>query len=431
MAKEIKFLGVSSGICAPAWRGKLGAEKGYKKIVDYKKNDIIKNGKNAKEIVGLNHLYKYVANNVDVFIKDMKPRSNSGGFTEELNNEIIKKLNELCKGNLKKLKANQVELLFDYIYGYLERKGKEIEATDNSNLEPAPTEAFARHIKYLDSIFSIMKEKISSTLEKGKFPFIIAGDHSASAGTLAGIKKYIKDRGQGEKLAVIWIDAHADAHTPFSTPSGNMHGMPLGMALGLDKDFSESNNDNRRSKISFLEDWNNLIINLEYKIEPRDLAFIGIRSFEKHETKLIEENNVKHFYLKPPDKTILPFKNDEELLIKNNFPKSKKDGYNYKFVCNDIYKYFENYDYIYVSFDVDVISKKQMKATGTPSVNGLTVKQSKEILEYFWKTQYNKTGPKLIGMDIVEYIPDLDKNEKCLKSIYKIIESLYKINASN
>ncbi len=38
--------------------------------------------------------------------------------------------------------------------------------------------------------------------------------------------------GSGEKLGMIWIDAHTDMNTPESSPSGNVHGMPLACCIG-------------------------------------------------------------------------------------------------------------------------------------------------------------------------------------------------------
>lgn len=33
------------------------------------------------------------------------------------------------------------------------------------------------------------------------------------------------------RLAVVWVDAHADINTPLTTPSGNIHGQPMSYLL--------------------------------------------------------------------------------------------------------------------------------------------------------------------------------------------------------
>ncbi len=63
------------------------------------------------------------------------------------------------------------------------------------------------------------------------FPLVLGGDHSLAVGTVSGVSKHLRDR--GEKLGMIWIDAHTDMNTPATSPSGNVHGMPLACCIGL------------------------------------------------------------------------------------------------------------------------------------------------------------------------------------------------------
>ena len=65
----------------------------------------------------------------------------------------------------------------------------------------------------------------------GKFPLVLGGDHSVAIGTVAGMSQHFRKAGQ--KLGLIWIDAHADMNTPGHSPSGNVHGMPLACCIGL------------------------------------------------------------------------------------------------------------------------------------------------------------------------------------------------------
>ncbi len=84
------------------------------------------------------------------------------------------------------------------------------------------------HAKYLKEITATCTkhaELVLKTLESGTVPVVLGGDHSVGAGTVAGVSEFY--RRQGQKIGLIWIDAHTDINTPDSSPSGNVHGMPL------------------------------------------------------------------------------------------------------------------------------------------------------------------------------------------------------------
>src|SRR3984893_18604557 len=90
------------------------------------------------------------------------------------------------------------------------------------------------HAKYLKEITATCTkhaELIVKTLEAGKVPLVLGGDHSVGAGTVAGMAEFY--RRQNQKVGVIGIDAHTDINTPESSPSGNVHGMPLAALMGL------------------------------------------------------------------------------------------------------------------------------------------------------------------------------------------------------
>src|SRR5581483_4220797 len=90
------------------------------------------------------------------------------------------------------------------------------------------------HAKYLKEITATCTkhaELVMKTLEAGKTPIVLGGDHSVAAGTVAGIAGF--HRRKNEKIGLIWIDAHGDINTPETSPSGNVHGMPLAAIMGL------------------------------------------------------------------------------------------------------------------------------------------------------------------------------------------------------
>ncbi len=89
------------------------------------------------------------------------------------------------------------------------------------------------HAKYLGPIAEACTQlhDISfSAMQRGALPIFMGGDHSLSMGTVAGVASHFREA--GEKLGLIWFDAHADMNTPETSPSGNIHGMALATLLG-------------------------------------------------------------------------------------------------------------------------------------------------------------------------------------------------------
>ena len=61
-------------------------------------------------------------------------------------------------------------------------------------------------------------------------PIFMGGDHSLSAGTVAGMARRATEK--GKPLFVLWLDAHTDFHTLMTTESGNLHGTPVAYFTG-------------------------------------------------------------------------------------------------------------------------------------------------------------------------------------------------------
>src|SRR5450432_4490762 len=99
---------------------------------------------------------------------------------------------------------------------------------------PEQKKAGAANSKYLKEITATCTNSadlVLKTLEAGKVPLVLGGDHSVAVGTVSGVAKYYRRKNQ--KIGLIWIDAHTDINTPETSPSGNVHGMPLAALMGL------------------------------------------------------------------------------------------------------------------------------------------------------------------------------------------------------
>ncbi|MEN9997020.1 MAG: hypothetical protein RI922_10 [Bacteroidota bacterium] len=266
-----------------------------------------------------------------------------------------------------------------------------IELPNYNNLLDQPVKhPYAKRIDGLVKVFNDVSNQISETLQAGKFPFVLAGDHGSAGGTIAGIKKAFPDK----RLGVVWIDAHGDLHTPFTTPSGNMHGMPLSTAL---------NEDNLPCKINEVEAesielWNQLKNTgvAGPKLEAKDLVFIAVRDTEPEENALMARLNIK------------------------NYTVAEVNSEGTEAVANSVLHRLKDCDMIYISFDVDSMDPKATSyGTGTPVKNGLMPKQARELLTHL------TLSSKTVCVEFVEVNPCLDEKLNRMGEVaFELIESL-------
>jgi arginase len=117
----------------------------------------------------------------------------------------------------------------------LEALGHQVADGGNISVEIAETQssgsANARFLREIADTCTRTAEAVVRSLEEGMTPLVLGGDHSLAAGSVSGVAEFY--RRQGQKIGVIWFDAHSDINTPETSPSGNVHGMPLAALLGL------------------------------------------------------------------------------------------------------------------------------------------------------------------------------------------------------
>lgn len=137
---------------------------------------------------------------------------------------------------------------------------------------------------------SIVTRKIAEqTYEhssKGRMTLTLGGDHSIAIGTIAGTAKATRER-LNRDIAVIWVDAHTDINTPETSDSGNIHGMPVAFLTGLAKDDNED-------YFGWIEE------NMRFSVKK--LVYIGLRSVDVGERKILREHGIKAFSMFDVDK---------------------------------------------------------------------------------------------------------------------------------
>src|SRR5581483_3215462 len=141
------------------------------------------------------------------------------------------------------------------------------------------------HAKYLKEITATCTkhaELVMKTLEAGKTPIVLGGDHSVAAGTVAGVAEFYRRAGQ--RVGLLWIDAHGDINTPDSSPSGNVHGMPLAAIMGLG-----------------LPELATIYTGQPPMVEPENCVLVGIRDIDAIEKANIRKAGVEVFTMRDID----------------------------------------------------------------------------------------------------------------------------------
>jgi arginase len=184
---------------------------------------------------------------------------------------------------------------------------------------------------------------------EGAHPVLIGGDHSLAMGSIAASVR------RHERLAVVWIDAHADFNTMATSPTGNPHGMPLSAACGL--------GDARLTGL------------FQRHVRPSDVVLIGARDIDPGEQELLDAHGVCQISVAQVREL-----GPEGLigLIRERVGELP----------------------VHLSFDFDVISKEYFAATGTPVDGGLTPDEGAALLRAL-----ASSGLEVVASDWVEYDP--------------------------
>ncbi len=161
------------------------------------------------------------------------------------------------------------------------------EVSDAGNIHVHPPEAMevlnprAHYLKEIAEASEELARMVEAALEDEAIPVVLGGDHSIAVGSAAGVAAFHRKR--GEKIGIVWLDAHTDANTPDSSPSGNIHGMPLAALLGYGaKELTQ-------------------IAGFAPKILPENTVIIGARSIDPGERELIKKLNIRVYTMSELD----------------------------------------------------------------------------------------------------------------------------------
>jgi arginase len=248
---------------------------------------------------------------------------------------------------------------------------------------PAPAMETRRseddRLRYKPQILDVctrLAGRVRTILDECDFPIVLGGDHSIAMGTVAGTADHFRRR--GEKIGLLWFDAHGDMNTPESSPSGNIHGMPLAHLLGQgDPDLKG-------------------ILGFSPKVDPANVALIGIRDIDAHERAIIRQSGIHAFTMREIDEQGMAAVATRAMEIVNDGTAG-----------------------FHVSFDVDGCDPTVMPGSGTLVPGGVSYREAHLLMEYC------ADNGKLLSLEIVELNPFLDEgNVSAERALHLILSAM-------
>jgi len=222
----------------------------------------------------------------------------------------------------------------------------------------------------------IAHNMVKKMVGQGEIAVTLGGDHSIALGTVAGHLSHDPD------CVVVWVDAHADINTLSSSETGNMHGMPLSFNIKeLQEEFPHPH----------IMSW------LTPQLAPSQLVYVGLRDVDEAEKKILEDLNIKAFYMTDVDSRGIV------QVVEDALKTVDPDG-----IRN-----------IHLSFDIDALDPLDAPATGTAVRGGLTLDEGLTLCDLVYSTG------RLKAVDMVEVNPSLASNkadaEKTINAANKIL----------
>lgn len=266
-------------------------------------------------------------------------------------------------GNRRGVDMGPSALRLTHLVSRLKHLGYDVVDTGDVDV-PLPEECHLgdpkkKYAKEIGEVCQSLCDRVVKVMGEGRIPVTLGGDHSIAMGSIAGVAK--QHQAKGEKVGLIWFDAHGDMNTPESSNSGNVHGMPLAHVLGMGDEGLA------------------MIGGFKPKVQASSSCLIGIRDLDDREKRLIADSGISVFTMKDIDRHGVSHVIDEAI----DRATRGTSGF-------------------HVSFDVDAIDPSEALGVGTPKKGGLTYREAHLCLEIIADTQ------KLTSIDVAEINPILD-----------------------
>lgn len=254
------------------------------------------------------------------------------------------------------------------------------EVSDRGNLAAKPVAVSEHPNPHLHDLQEISGwigalAQASYSSAQDAIPVFMGGDHSLSAGSIAGVAKAAA---QAEApLFVLWLDAHPDFHTLETTESGNLHGTPLAYLTGE-------------------AGFEGYYPPLEVAVEPENVCLIGLRSVDRDEGKKLLERRFELYDMRAVDEFGIV------TLVRRFIDRVTAAG-----------------GWLHVSLDVDFLDPQVAPAVGTTVPGGATVREAHLIMEMLHESGCVRS------LDLVELNPFLDERGRTAKLLVDLTCSLF------
>lgn len=236
--------------------------------------------------------------------------------------------------------------------------------------------ADARFKEEILTVCSDLCDRVRETLDQDNIPLVIGGDHSIAMGTVSGVSSHFRQNEQN--IGLIWFDAHGDMNIPGVSPSGNIHGMPLAHLLGRGDDDLAS------------------IGGFKGKVDPKNVALVGIRDIDDGERKIIRESGIHAYTMREIDERGMAAVSREIIEVVNDGTAG-----------------------FHISFDVDGCDPSVIPGSGTLVPGGINFREAHLMLEHC------ADSGRMVSMEVVELNPFLDHGNVSAERTLQLIMSAF------
>lgn len=213
---------------------------------------------------------------------------------------------------------------------------------------------------------------VAQAVRRGDKVVAIGGDHSIVIGTVAGVVAATDGA-----CGVIWLDAHVDLHTHETTTTGRVHGMCLAALCG----FGPAE----------------IVRPVSERVVPKNVLLVGANDVARAEAELIGH-------------LAIPVVSRAEI---------RRRGL--AAVSDQLEALRSRVQNVWVSLDVDVVSKREAPGVGMPNPNGLSRHEVCAICAGISRRF------RVVGLDVVEVVPSKDVRGTTAKLVHECLSILLQI----
>jgi arginase len=255
-----------------------------------------------------------------------------------------------------------------------------LEVLDRGNLAgppnpERPSNGGYRHVAEVLEWNRRVYDAVHAELEEHHLPILLGGDHSLSIGSISAVVRHCRQHGQ--KLRVLWLDAHADFNTREISPSGALHGMPVACLCGF-------------GPPELLD-----LSGATPALDPHWIRQIGIRSVDPGEKRFVHEQGLEVFDMRYIDE--MGMRHAMDLALAG----------------------IDDDTHVHVSFDVDFLDPEIAPGVGTTVPGGPSYREAQLCMEMIADTG------QLRSLEVMELNPALDVRNKTARLAVDLVESLF------